>query len=108
MRYRANNHWGNHFWGLIHTITIIDFESNEMYNNNIKNILMNLQNVFPCHSCKYLYTEYLKQLDNMDMSKSMVLFYWSVDLHNTVNKKLNKEEWTYEKALEKWTYKVEG
>jgi hypothetical protein len=108
MRYRANQNWGNTLWAFIHTITIIDYEVNEMYNNTIKKTLFSLQETFPCQACRLHYIERLKLIDNMDLSKPMVLFYWSVDLHNAVNKKLGKPEWTYEMALEKWGHQVSG
>ena len=103
MGFTSNTHWGTYLWGFIHTITIIDYERNEEYNDNIKNLLINLENCFPCPSCKLMYKKYVKYLNKLDLSKSMVLFKWSVDLHNAVNKKLNKPEWTYEMALLKWS-----
>ena len=33
----------------------------------------------------------------------MILFYWSVDLHNLVNSKLNKTQLSYNDALSIWT-----
>jgi hypothetical protein len=108
MRFRTKEHWGPYLWGFIHSITIIDFENNEMYNNNVKNILKELRECLPCPKCKDTYKKYLDRLDGLDLTKSMVLFYWSVDLHNEVNKKLNKPEWSYEMALMKWTKKIDG
>lgn len=104
MSYREKNHWGNYLWAYIHTITIVDFENNENYNKNIKKSLLTLQT--PCHHCNKFYNEYLEKLDTLDLTKSMVLFYWSVDLHNQVNKKLNKPEFSYEEALNKWCKKI--
>lgn len=108
MRFRTKEHWGPYLWGFIHSITIIDFENNEMYNNNVKNILKELKECLPCPKCKDTYKKYLDRLDAIDLTKSMVLFYWSVDLHNEVNKKLNKPEWSYEMALMRWTKKIDG
>jgi hypothetical protein len=99
MKYRSKSHWGSHLWGFIHSISIIDFENNESYNNNVKDILRGLKDT---------YKKYLERLEVIDSSKSMVLFNWSVDLHNEVNRKLNKPEWTYEMALMKWTKTIDG
>lgn len=93
---------GTYLWSFIHTITIIDFKDNELYNKNVKRILKELQDCFPCKTCEIEYKKHIEKLDNIDLSKAMTLFYWSVDLHNAVNKKLNKPEWTYEMALMKW------
>jgi hypothetical protein len=103
MPYRQKQHWGSLLWEFIHTITIIDFENNEPYNLSTKNILINIENCIPCCKCKHLYKDFLEKLENLDMSKPMVLFYWSIDLHNAVNKKHDKIEWTYDQSLEKWT-----
>lgn len=108
MRFKSKDHWGTHLWGFIHAITIIDFESNESYNKNIKVILKELRDCMPCPKCKATFKMYLDKLDDLDLTKSMILFYWSVDLHNEVNKKLNKPEWSYEMALMKWTKKIDG
>jgi hypothetical protein len=103
MKFRSKDHWGPYLWGFIHTITIIDYERNDTYNKNIRDVLRELKDCFPCPTCKDKYIDYLSKLDNLDLSKPMVLFRWSVDLHNAVNIKLNKPQWTYEMALMKWS-----
>lgn len=105
MPFLPNNHWGNHFWAFLHTITIIDCENNYIYNQHIKNILINLQHSIPCSSCKYTYVKYLKKLDKINLSKPMCLFDWSVNLHNKVNIKLNKQKISYQTALDIWCKK---
>jgi hypothetical protein len=104
MRFRSKEHWGVYLWGFIHTITIIDYNEtdNEEYGKNIKKVLKELKDCFPCGMCESEYKKYVKRLDVINISKPMSLFYWSVDLHNAVNKKLKKVEWTYEMALMKW------
>lgn len=108
MKFRPKDHWGPHLWGFIHSITIIDYESNETYNKNIREVLRELRDCFPCPTCKETYKKYIDKLDLLDMRHPMVLFKWSVDLHNEVNRKLNKPEWAYEMALMKWSKKIEG
>ena len=34
--------------------------------------------------------------------QNMILFKWSVELHNKVNHKLQKSQFTYQEALDKW------
>ena len=60
---------------------------------------------FLCPTCKLAYKIYIDKLDTLDI-KPLYLFYWSVDLHNYVNKKLGKKEWTYAEALQKWSVKI--
>lgn len=108
MKFRPKDHWGPYLWGFIHSITIIDYEINETYNKNIREVLRELRDCFPCPTCKETYKKYIDKLDGLDMKQPMVLFEWSVDLHNEVNRKLNKPEWAYEMALMKWSKKIEG
>ena len=107
MSYREKNHWGQYLWGFIHTITIIDYDNNTDFNIKAKENLINIENCIPCYKCRSLYKEFLEKLELLDMTKSLVLFYWSVDLHNTVNKKLNKPEVNYEDALLLWANRRE-
>jgi hypothetical protein len=108
MRFRPKDHWGPYLWGFIHTISIIDYENSETYNKNIKDVLKELKDCFPCPTCKDTYKNYLDKLENVNIKEPMVLFRWSVDLHNEVNKKLNKPGWTYEMALMKWCKNIDG
>lgn len=103
MKLRPNSHWGPYLWGFIHTITIIDYDDKtEMYNNNIKDVLVSLKDCFPCPSCKDTYIKFLDRLKYINSNEPMSLFFWSVDLHNEVNIKLGKSIWTYDMALFKW------
>jgi hypothetical protein len=106
MSFRPKEEWGNFLWSFIHTISIVDMEQNEYYNKMAFEVLRGLEHCIPCDKCKVEYKKSLELLDNIDLSKKMVLFYWSVDLHNKVNKKLSKKEWTYDMALEKWSKKL--
>ncbi|MEY3422321.1 MAG: Yellowstone lake phycodnavirus 1 [Bacteroidota bacterium] len=108
MKIRPKGHWGPYLWGFIHTITMIDYDNNETYNTNIREVLRELKDCFPCPSCKDKYINYLEKLNNLNMQEPLVLFKWSVELHNEVNRKLNKPEWTYEMALMKWGNQIEG
>jgi hypothetical protein len=108
--FRPIHHWGRHLWAFIHTITIIDYEQpplgpgNKIYAIKIVENLKGLLYTIPCDHCKKMYKEELQILDTLDLNESNALFKWSVDLHNKVNQKLNKEIITYEKALEIWSY----
>jgi hypothetical protein len=106
-RYRAKNHWGSYLWGFIHTITIIDHDE-KTYNYNISVIekLKAIHKIIPCSKCEPMYSLYIKKLDYLNLNEAMILFKWSVDLHNAVNKKLGQREWSYKKALEFWTKKI--
>jgi hypothetical protein len=106
MSFRPNSHWGSGLWNFLHTITIINYEDNEMFNSRVRDNLRAVANAIPCKHCCAHYKKFLEHLDSVDMRQPMVLFYWSVDLHNDINKRLGKSVWTYEAALEKWCRKV--
>lgn len=100
--YREKVNWGYFLWGFLHTITIIDFEDNKTYNEKIVGNLKELGKVIPCHKCSKHYNEYLQKIDDLDLRKPMVLFFWSVDLHNEINSKLHKPIYSYKDAIEQW------
>jgi hypothetical protein len=91
MKPQPKQHWGNHLWGFIHTISLAS-------NPKSIEVLRYLTNVIPCEVCKEMYLDNLKLLDTVDLNKKLALFYWSVDLHNKVNTKLNKIQLTYSEA----------
>jgi hypothetical protein len=104
--YRPKYTWGPVIWNFIHTISIIDFLDNEMYVNQIKKYLQSILNILPCKHCCNTYKIWIDKLDTIDTNERMVLFKWSVDLHNEVNIKLNKQTWSYEQAVERWCNKL--
>ena len=104
--YRPKYTWGPVIWNFIHTISIIDFLDNEMYVNEVKKYLQSVFNILPCKHCCDTYKIWIDKLDTIDTNERMVLFKWSVDLHNEVNQKLNKETWSYEQAVEHWCNKL--
>lgn len=107
-RCRPQRHWGNHLWAFIHTICIVDYDDNFDTNQTVMTCLQNLLPVIPCPKCKSEYTEYLQKLPLLDLREPMVLFYWSVDLHNSVNAKLGKPLWSYERAKTEWCRRIDG
>lgn len=104
--YRPKDHWGPHLWGYIHTICIIDFENNSEYVEKTIRNLIELTHAIPCPKCIELYIDHLQKLDTIDKTESMVLFKWSVELHNAVNRKMRKSEMSYEDALKEWTITI--
>jgi hypothetical protein len=101
----AKEHWGTSLWNFIHNICIIDTPKEEInvdLSTPIVEKLKNIVNVIPCNECIEEYKQDLKTLDTIDLTKNMSLFYWSVDLHNKVNKKLKKPEISYSEAEKIW------
>jgi hypothetical protein len=103
MQYKQKYHWGPYLWSFIHTISIYNGSNILEYNIHVKNILESIAYIIPCQTCVNTYKDFLITLEDKDLSKHMVLFYWSVDLHNLVNSKLNKRQLSYSDALLLWT-----
>jgi hypothetical protein len=104
MSLKSKHHWGTKLWGYIHTITIVNYDQkqNKITNQHVLNILYSIKNIIPCSKCINDYNLFLERLLYTDLSQPMILFYWSVDLHNYVNSKLNKPQFTYNEAINIW------
>ena len=110
MNNQSRDHWGKHLWGFLHTISISDSEipeDNLRVQKPIKDNIKMLSNIIPCQICKSDFIKNLPTIDNLDLYKSKVLFYWTVDFHNKINNKLNKEEITYKEAEKIWFKDIE-
>jgi hypothetical protein len=111
VRLRPKEHWGKYLWGFLHTISICDFDSSETnfrIQEPIKNNIKMLTDSIPCNSCKDHFIKKLSSIDILDLNKSNVLFYWTVDLHNEINKKIGKKEISYSEAINIWCNKIDG
>ncbi len=107
MYHRAKYQWGTHLWYYIHTITIIDFvdSKDNLYHNTIAyNVLKELK--FPCKKCQIEYDNEFKNIDINLLDNPMYLFKWSWELHNKINKKLNKDFLSFDDALQLYTIKI--
>ncbi len=97
-------HWGPYFWGTIH-ITCLG--APEVFDDFDKQAYANFFNtlpfVLPCGSCGKHFFETL-QVEPVEsaLSSKYTLFAWSVRVHNIVNKRLQKPEWTLDQSLEHW------
>ena len=104
---RPKQHWGNALWAFIHTITVINYpnkDSNKIHHQRIIPNLQGILNVIPCDACKKMYQKHLDFILYLDLHEPLVLFRWSIDLHNAVNNKLTKSEMSYEEAKKVWLW----
>jgi len=109
MPMRAKHQWGPFLWGLIHTITVIDFDEPQVQEHFVKQAMEKLKSIvsfIPCSKCATHYLEHLNQLSEQDLNGRMRLFDHMVDFHNQVNNKLNKPEMTVEQARELWVLRI--
>lgn len=94
--------WGPHGWKFMHYVTL-GYPDNP--DDNIKTLYKNfyysLQDVLPCDKCAGNYKKNLLEnpIDNhLDSRESLMK--WVIDIHNIVNKELNKEILDYDTALD--------
>jgi hypothetical protein len=93
--------WGPKLWFFIHTIAL-NFPDNPTYEEirSYETFFNNLKDIIPCDKCKFHYSQRLnnnpiiKYLTNPD-----TLFRYTIDLHNDVNKSLNKKIYSYEEVV---------
>jgi hypothetical protein len=93
--------WGHHMWKSIHYIAL-DYpnEPTEEEKTDYKLFFTNLYKVLPCYECSQHFKKEIdiRHLSNNDLENSNTLFKWTVDMHNFVNKRLNKKTLSYDEA----------
>jgi hypothetical protein len=97
--------WGSHGWNFIHNIALgYDDKYNYQQKSNYINFFNILGDVIPCEKCSKHYKDYIiKNPPNINNKDS--LFKWTVDIHNNVNKILNKKQISYKEAYNIWLNK---
>ncbi len=101
--------WGPPFWETLHFVsfsyplqpTSDDIRSYFAYYNSIGNVL-------PCPLCRaHLKTHIKKHPIEYALANGRPgLVRWVIDIHNEVNKSLNKEEMTYDEVIELYMKKM--
>ena len=102
------NVWGPHVWAAVHLIALgapTSFDSSTQA--GYRNFFANLPYVLPCKSCQEHLLDIMTQkgamsLDNAFVSGRDSLFLWTVNIHNSVNRRLGKPTMTVEDAMSKW------
>lgn len=101
-----NEHLSN-IWKCLHDLSF-SFLINP--NENSQQLMFNLLTIeltkIPCSTCRVHYKTYLKNFNHLeDICKNkFLLITWMIDLHNDVNKRLNKKELTYEEVFEYYKF----
>ena len=93
--------WGRHLWYSIHFIAL-DFPEEPSTEDvrHFKSFYENLHHVIPCYKCSINYVKHLNErpLELGDLKNAKSLFKWTVDIHNIVNKELNKNSVSFDDA----------
>lgn len=83
--------WGPHFWMTLH-IACLGCQDAKV----LVDFVEGYKEIIPCLSCREHFEQVL--VDN-PVPEADDLFKWSVDVHNIVNKRLGKPEFSYEDAF---------
>ena len=83
--------WGPHFWMTLH-IACLGCQDYKALTEFVEGYMY----VIPCLSCREHFEQVL--VEN-PVPEAGDFFKWSVDVHNIVNKRLGKPEFSYEDAL---------
>lgn len=94
--------WGPKLWFVIHTVAL-NFPDNPTYEiiRQHEDFFNNLKYIIPCDKCRLHYTQ---RLDKNPVTKylkdSNTLFKYTIDLHNEVNKSLDKKIYSYDEVVD--------
>ena len=94
--------WGPYFWYVIHTVAFNYPDNPTDFNKmSYKNFFESFSNVLPCKKCREHYQTHLSRYPiSPFLDSNMLLNKWVIDLHNIVNKSLNKPQFTYQQVYQ--------
>jgi hypothetical protein len=93
--------WGPFFWHTIHIVAIA-YPKNPTYLDKkyAKDFYESLAFLLPCAICREHYKEHLgKHPITTFLDSRTDLIKWTIEVHNSVNKTLEKPEWTLPEVL---------
>lgn len=93
--------WGPFFWHTIH-IVALGYPKNPTYTDKkcAKDFYESLAFLLPCAICREHYKEHLgKHPITTFLDSRTDLIKWTIEIHNSINKTLEKPEWTLPEVL---------
>jgi len=97
--------WGKHFWKTMHYLSMAYPEApTEQDKEDIKNFFTSISRVLPCAKCREHFKTNLKNypLNDKTLSSRKNMINWVKDLHNEVNRRNDKKEWTYDEIIKEY------
>jgi hypothetical protein len=89
--------FGPYYWGVLHLACLGGIDPAAL-----QALVYLFPAILPCPACGMHFAEVLNENPLPETNDPDALFKWSVDVHNTVNRKLEKPVFTYEEAYELW------
>jgi hypothetical protein len=93
--------WGPFFWMTIH-IVALGYPAEPTYTEKraAKEFFESIGHLLPCPTCRDHYKTHIAAMPiTPHLDRRDDLFKWTVDLHNAVNRSLQKPTWTQEEVL---------
>jgi hypothetical protein len=94
--------WGPYGWKYFHFVALAyPLNPTEEDKINYYNFYIFFGKTLPCQNCINNYNEHLQKypLTNNILSTKDTLLKWTIDIHNEVNKKLDKKIYNYDDAI---------
>jgi len=89
--------FGPSFWGALHYACLVPENPDK-----VKEFIALYPYVLPCIGCREHFNQVLQEFPIPAEDDSKTLFEWSVMVHNLVNVRLGKPEFTAEEAFNHW------
>ena len=97
------NIWGSHAWLFLHTITLNHPDSPTKFDKeHYQNFFENLSHVIPCDVCRSHYKQNIRK-NPIQLDSKETLTKWLYKIHNLVNIKNGKDEFSYDKFIKKYS-----
>lgn len=92
--------WGPALWRFLHASSFaFPEEPDAVRQMQMLEFLKSVGRVLPCKTCREHYTAYLEEhLDERVVASRTALVEWLVALHNDVNRRTGKKEWTVDEV----------
>lgn len=100
--------WGPHAWIFLHSITM-NYPKEPTENDKLIYVkfFKELQNILPCEKCAYNYKRHLEDFPIEEaLGSREAMIQWLINIHNEVNKELDKPIYTYDQVIEEYRYKM--
>lgn len=90
--------WGSYFWHTLH-ISTLSYDGSEQQRQAHLAILDAWQTTLPCVLCRGHFRQLMLDIPpNMESKMSFAL--WGLEAHNSVNKRLDRREWSKDEFLQ--------
>jgi hypothetical protein len=93
------NQWGPRYWEFLHIFSIINEHNYDV--DQIKLFFDDFHAYIPCLECREHYTDFFKDYSHTNFVKSVL------DLHNSVNQRLQKVQYSMDELRNKYEKTVE-